>query len=219
MAKAGNPTKFVTLTSRRVEGGDPDAAARALVRAWRNIVQRARREGLIDECEYLAVFESTRQGWPHLHILARMGYLDQRWLSERMAEYCDSPVVDIRAVYATGHAAAYIAKYISKGPGRFAGTKRYWRTRRWAEKEAVRPRPVNTVGVTRYRSMDRPSDLAHVYRIHRWDVREDVDGGFEAHRTPEVTWAPSWMSDRQEGERWYPWWQENRASVSRAASP
>ena len=77
------------------------------------------------------MFEKTKTGWPHLHILCRMPYVPQAWLSRRMGELIDSPVVDIRALHNVRKAAAYVAKYIAKHPHRFEGCKRYWRSQDW----------------------------------------------------------------------------------------
>jgi len=145
LAQEGAPTKFITLTVNPSAFETPDDAAQALVRAWRATRQRARREGLADSIPFLAVFERTKAGWPHIHILARCPYIDQSWLSDRMAEYTSSPVVDIRAVQSARGAARYLGKYVSKGPGAFDRCKRYWCSRDWR----LLPRedkPLNTHG-------------------------------------------------------------------------
>lgn len=139
LARAGLPNAFLTLTVNPDRFRDMDEAARALVRAWRNIRQRAAREGIASKIPYLAVFEETKKGWPHLHILIRSPYIPQKWLSDRMHEYAGSPVVDIRAVKTSRGASQYIAKYVSKGPGRFEGTKRYWRSQDWVLDDSVLP--------------------------------------------------------------------------------
>lgn len=136
-AASGNPTTFLTLTSKVIEGKDPALAARELVHAWRMIVQRGRREKLFDKLPYLAVFEETKQGWPHLHILLRAPFISQRWLSARMEQYAGSPIVDIRKVDSAKHAAWYIAKYVSKAAWRWEGCKRYWSTRDWRQVEKL----------------------------------------------------------------------------------
>ena len=131
LAMAGKPNKFITLTASQAAGETADEAAQALVHAWRMVVQRAKREGIIDKIEYLCVFESFKSGFPHLHILARCAYTRQAWLSERMNEYEHSPIVFIEAVVNVNHAAIYVAKYCSKGPERWDGCKRYWRSMHW----------------------------------------------------------------------------------------
>lgn len=127
-ARSGKPTIFITLTSRNRPGHSPHAAARALVTAWRRVrleYIKAHGQGSLP---FLAVFEATKKGWPHLHIVARCKWLDQRWLSRRMAGLIGSPVVDVRAIDGVRKIAAYVSKYIGKNPHRFKGVKRYWRS-------------------------------------------------------------------------------------------
>ena len=96
--------------------------------AWRIVrAEYLKRHGK-DSLHFLAVFEATKLGWPHLHIVARAKWVDQRWLSHRMGALIGSPIVDVRAVGNISKRAAYITKYIGKNPHRFAGVKRYWRS-------------------------------------------------------------------------------------------
>jgi len=127
-ARAGRPNTFITLTTRRFPGGCPHYAARRLSRAWRQV----RREYVAahgkGSLAFLTVFEATKQGWPHLHIVARCKWIDQGWLSKRMGALIGAPIVDVRRIKGLKEVAAYVAKYIGKNPHRFAGTKRYWRS-------------------------------------------------------------------------------------------
>lgn len=127
-AKRGAPTLFITLTSRRRRGLTPDQAAEKLVAAWRQVRREYIREHGKGSLAFLAVFEKTKKGWPHLHIVARCKWLSQTWLSARMADLIDSPIVDVRRVHGLRKVAAYVTKYISKDPHRFTGVKRYWRS-------------------------------------------------------------------------------------------
>ena len=127
-ARAGKPTLFITLTSRKRSDRSPSWAARELVKCWRLIRRRYAKAHGNGSIPFLAVFEETKLGWPHLHIVARCAWLDQRWLSAQMAELHDSPVVDVRRVDGLRKVAAYVAKYIGKNPMSFDGVKRYWRS-------------------------------------------------------------------------------------------
>ena len=127
-AKSGQPNLFITLTSRRRPGGSPAAAARALARAWRQVRSEYIKAHGKGSLAFLTVFEETRHGWPHLHIVARGKWVDQGWLSKRMGALIASPIVWVKAINGLGQVAAYISKYIAKNPQRFAGTKRYWRS-------------------------------------------------------------------------------------------
>lgn len=131
LAQSGKPTKFLTLTVNPATGSSPEDRARALVDAWRALVKLLCEELEIDHIAYICVFEATKEGEPHLHILARMPYIRQRWLSEQMGKLIEAPIVDIRAVKSVRHVAYYMAKYIGKDPHHFGTCKRYWTTRDW----------------------------------------------------------------------------------------
>ena len=133
LAASGEPTRFLTLTSRYGSADTPDEAAVRLVHAFRMLVQKAVRYGFWTRPQYLAVLEATKNGWPHLHVLMRAEFIPQRWISRQMAEWIDSPVVDISAIKSRRHASRYIAKYVSKGPMKFTGCKRYWRSQSYVQ--------------------------------------------------------------------------------------
>ncbi len=135
-AKAGNPDLFITLTSRRRPDLTPDQAAHFMVIAWRDVRRAYVAEHGPGSLPFLAVFERTKKGWPHIHIVARCKWLDQKWLSDQMRRLIGSPVVDVRRVYGTRKVAAYITKYLAKNPERFDGCKRYWRSLDYLEPEA-----------------------------------------------------------------------------------
>ncbi len=127
-AKTGLPTLFITLTSRWRSDRTPSWAAQELVKCWRNIRRQYVYEHGKGSIPFLCVFEATKRGWPHLHIIARCKWLDQAWLSDQMAKKHNSPIVDVRRVHGLQKVAHYISKYISKNPHRFEGVKRYWRS-------------------------------------------------------------------------------------------
>ena len=131
--KLGRPNSLITLTSQRKPGGCPDAAARALALAWRKVRREFVEKSGPGSMPFLAVFEATKHGWPHLHIVARVKWLDQGWLSDRMRFHTGAPIVDVRRVKGVRGVAAYIAKYLGKKPHRFDGTKRYWRSLDWLD--------------------------------------------------------------------------------------
>jgi len=128
-AQGGKPTTFITLTSNPATGTTPASRARALARAWPKIVKLAMKKYGYKEIPYLCVFEATKRGEPHLHILCRVKWIDQRWLSNQMRVMIGAPIVDIRQVKSQRQVALYISKYIGKEPHRFATCKRYWSTR------------------------------------------------------------------------------------------
>lgn len=142
-AARGNPSTFITLTVNPQNDETTTERAQHLTDAWRIVVKRARRRWPKEPLEYLAVFEETKKGEPHLHIVARAPYIPQKWLSDQMRELINAPIVDIRKVANKRAVALYIAKYVAKGPRAFGKLKRYWSSPRYApktvEKEARDP--------------------------------------------------------------------------------
>lgn len=130
-AFAGKPNTFITLTANPAYLESPEARARALVDAWRRIVKEAKEKYHYRTVPYLCVFEETKAGEPHLHIITRVPWIDQKWLSQRMQDLTQSPIVWVTRVKQKNKVASYVAKYIGKAPHRFEGTKRYWRTLDW----------------------------------------------------------------------------------------
>jgi hypothetical protein len=93
LGKAGKPTRFLNLTSRRKRGLSANIAAKRLVWSFQTAMKRWQRISKAHRAEYLIVFEGTKMGWPHLHVLWRGPWIDQKWLSAQMHDLHDSPVV------------------------------------------------------------------------------------------------------------------------------
>lgn len=129
----GKPTSFITLTVNPRLGQSPEERAQELSDAWKIVVKRARRKWTKAPLEYFAVFEETKKGEPHLHIMARAPFIPQRWLSAVMDELISAPIVDIRKVGRVANAAKYVAKYVAKGPKPFSKLKRYWASSGYAQ--------------------------------------------------------------------------------------
>lgn len=129
LATMGQPDTFLTLTVNPERGIDADERARDLARAWRSLRLRAMRRYGYRSLPFLAVFERTKNNEPHLHILLRCKWLDQKWLSRQMLHLIDAPIVDIRRASTKSKVCHYIAKYVGKEPSSFKGTKRYWTSR------------------------------------------------------------------------------------------
>lgn len=176
-AMDGAPTTFITLTVNPAFGFDAVDRARHLVRAWRHIVRAAKARYNYKKLPYFAVFEKTQKGEPHLHILCRVPWIDQDWLSKQMDRLMSSPIVDIRKVDNSRHAAFYVAKYLGKDPTPFGTLKRYWQTQDW---QLYKPAPQERSEIDRqgwvYMPMALPSLIALYthdgYRIVRSDAAE-----------------------------------------------
>jgi len=136
----GEPTKFLTLTCRWVDGMDPVATCGRMMRAWNKLLKRLRRFHGDREVEAFWVLEETKEGAPHLHIALRMPYTAQRFISQWWRDLTGWYIVDIRNMAGFKDRVRYVAKYLGKGPGKFGNHKRYSRTRRYL-KDWHRPEP------------------------------------------------------------------------------
>lgn len=131
LAKSGKPDTFITLTVNPAWGHSPEYRAHKLVDAWRTIIKRVKKQYGYKTIPYFCVFEATKKGEPHLHILCRVKWISQKWLSAQMKSLMGAPIVDIRRVRDKSKLAYYISKYMGKDPHRFETCKRYWTTRDW----------------------------------------------------------------------------------------
>lgn len=133
VAIAGDPERFITLTLREVPAWQAKRAAEKMKRAWAKLVQRIRRKW--GECEYLLVFELTKKGTPHIHMLQRGCYIPQAWLSEQWCKLTGSYIVDIRRVRNKADVGNYITKYLGKSVGEVSsalhGLRIVQRSKRW----------------------------------------------------------------------------------------
>lgn len=125
---AGAPNTFLTLTTKPRDDGDRNRAALDLTRAWRLIRLRLMRRHKLKKLPFMAVMEGTKKGWPHLHILIRSLWLDQKLISAWMAELHDSPIVDISRIDNRARVNSYVSKYCAKAAHKFGTAKRYFKS-------------------------------------------------------------------------------------------
>lgn len=187
LAKSGDPTTFITLTVNPAFGSSPEDRARRLVKAWRAILKLVAKEYGYTKIPYFCVFEATKNGEPHLHILARVGFIKQKWLADKMQALMQAPVVDIRAVRNKKKLMFYITKYCGKEPHRFATCKRYWTTRNWELTKFVPELPPGR-WYTHWRLVRTPLDqLARDWRSRGLDVEEGRHSLLAAWHGPPET--------------------------------
>lgn len=139
LAMSGEPTTFLTLTSKLEPGEFAADKARTMIAAWRKLRDRIKAKWRYDRLEYLVVLEATKQGWPHLHILMRSKYIPQAWLSEQWRDLTGAHIVDIRRIDGARGAAAYVSKYVGKEPHHYGTLKRYFRSQRWERNPTKKP--------------------------------------------------------------------------------
>lgn len=127
----GEPTLFLTITWHVRPGWTPEHAARRLSHAWAKYVALHNRTHGPRSLQYFVVVEATKQGWPHLHIAIRAPWISIRKLRAFLAKETASPVLKLIKLDRIHRVAAYLAKYLGKGPRQFGTCKRYWKTLSW----------------------------------------------------------------------------------------
>jgi len=186
---AGSPDTFITLTSNPAYFIDAEHRCREMKDAWKVVVKRACRKYGYRSIPYGVAVEATDAGEPHLHILARCKWIDQKWLSEQMEELLGAPIVDIRRVRGAKMAARYLAKYMGKKPHQFGTCKRYHFTRdyEFAEEDRREFRGAWAGVWTLERS--RPEVIARFLEADGWFIVWEGEIA-EATRDPPPGWKP-----------------------------
>lgn len=122
------PNLFVTLTTSERTAASPEEAFARANRALPVLFKRWRRRFPNDRLDYFLVWERTKRGWPHIHLLLVAPGVAKRWLSRQWLELTGCYIVDIQPVRSLTHAASYLAKYLTKDPQVPAGFRRWRRT-------------------------------------------------------------------------------------------
>jgi len=148
--KQGQPERFITLTVNPNWFDSPEERARRLVAAWRLIRRRFMKMKPNAVFEFMAVFEKTQNGEPHLHIAQRGAFIPQKWLSAQMQELMGAKIVDIRYIRSLKKVAHYVAKYVGKEPNQFGTLKRYWRSLKYLAMSKAAARKLRNAGARFY---------------------------------------------------------------------
>lgn len=194
----GKPNRFITFTCRRGQYASEIETARAMVKAWRTIVQRWRRVAPWHKCEYMAVFEPHKSGWPHMHILWAGHWIDQKWLSQQGQELLNSPRQDVRQIRNVQEAVAYVTKYFSKAPTKFGTCKRYWTSKGWPKIQHLDTTKAFHKGFPTELVNQRIHDIVAQWKRYArvvWTQPPDVFGWgclWEAGRSPRTPRPPPW---------------------------
>lgn len=174
IAASGNPTTLLTLTTNPAFESDPDQAAHNLIVAFRQLIRVLRRNRPPHSIEYLAIWERTKRGMPHLHVLLRAPYLPQSGISKFMNNQIGAPIVDIRKVKSSGHVIAYVAKYLSKDPADFAGRQHYFYTRHYQQPPTDESEPYQRRPDLTFRMYHL--DIAGVEALYRYNFTITHEG-------------------------------------------
>jgi len=161
----GKAKIFITLTVNAGLPGTPEDRCKLLVMYWRKIVKDACKRYGYKKVPFLAVIEAQKSGEPHLHIIARVPWIAQHWLSNRMKHYLNSPICWVEEIKSRRKLGNYIAKYIGKDPHKFGTCKRYWRSVSFVTRIKIEKRTWLDEPVT-YSQIE--NDLPRQIRIWKW---------------------------------------------------
>ena len=132
-----DPNLFITLTTSTLTAPSPDEAFNRANEAISPLIKRWRRRFPNDRVEYFLVWERTKAGWPHAHVLLKAPPVPKRWLSRTWRELTGSYIVDLQQVSSAVHAAGYLAKYLAKDPQVPAGARRWRRSAAFFVKDSA----------------------------------------------------------------------------------
>lgn len=135
LACAGDPTRFLTFTVIHTPGGDPMEGARLLTSSFRTFTKLLKRKYPKDRLEYLAVMEAHKDGWPHLHVIARGPWIDIEWMREQWKRLTGAHRIGLEKPKSSKGIAGYISKYLGKEPHKFGALKRYWQSKKWDKRQ------------------------------------------------------------------------------------
>lgn len=178
--RATQVDSLLTLTCAPEHFASPTRAWHRLSEAIPLLIRLIRARYPSAEVQYFLVWESTKSGWPHCHLLLRAPYIPQRWLSQQWALLTHAPIVDIRRAHHRGAAAAYLSKYLSKQPSVPPGFRRFRTSLKFWPVDGGPNRKPPPSDHPWYVSTNPTSLLARVFTQLGWSVRERYSGSFEA---------------------------------------
>lgn len=108
-------------------------------KAFTKLVQRIRRKyGIF---EYMLVWELTKKGTPHIHLLQRGTWIPKQVLSDMWCSLTGSFIVDIKRIQRSRDVARYITKYMGKSIADCAETLNGFRILQKSKGYVIEPLP------------------------------------------------------------------------------
>jgi len=97
-----------------------------------------------------------------------------------MGELINAPIVDIRLIKQQSTAVRYVAKYVTKAPYHYAGTKRYWHTPAYEQdNDYVKPE-TDDAAPKWHVVMEHLHAISAVWHSEGWAVYGDKKEGISA---------------------------------------
>lgn len=116
------------MTTSTRTAATPDLAFPIANESIGKLIKRWRRKFPNESVEYFLVWERTKAGWPHAHILLSAPKVSKHWLSQNWRELTGSYIIDLQPVSNYQRAAGYLTKYLAKNPQVPPGQRRWRRS-------------------------------------------------------------------------------------------
>lgn len=179
------PNLFATLTTSPRTAATPAEAFVVANAAIASLIKRWRRKFPNDRVDYFLVWEQTKAGWPHAHLLLRAPPVSKHWLSHTWNELTRSYVTDLQKVNAVSHAATYLAKYLAKDPAVPEGFRR-WRRSAGFFCAADEPLAIKLPVLSAWELQPRPAEAqAYFWLETGFAIEFSPDGIIHARDDPE----------------------------------
>ncbi|MBA7539229.1 hypothetical protein ES705_31508 [subsurface metagenome] len=184
-----DPEREITLTIPKGKWPDPQDAAWHMKKAWTELVRHIRRT--FGSFEYGLVWELTKAGTPHMHILSRGKYIPQKWLRLQWIALGMGSIVHITTVKNKGKHAAHLCKYLAKSTGQTAAALAPMRIIQ-VSKNFLKPEP-EPASPGQYADFEwvfSPLDAAHIVEpflqsARYLDIEHRRDGTLEVFLDPD----------------------------------
>ncbi len=169
---------LLTLTCNNRLWPNPEEAFLRMSVAVNQLFKRIRRAHPEATIEYFLVWERTKAGWPHIHILLRAPFIHQHWLAVQWQELTGAPVIDIRSIHGSEQVISYIAKYLSKDPQAPQNMKRYRCSRQFFADVLTAPPSDNPSNIVWTLVRKSPAELAREFSDANYRAQAHPDGSF-----------------------------------------
>lgn len=190
------PNLFATLTTSERTATTPEEAFARANAALPILFKRWRRARPGVRLDYFLVWERTKRGWPHIHLLLVGAAVPKRWLSRQWLELTGCYIVDLQPLGSIAHAAGYLTKYLTKDPQVPAGFRRWRRTAGFFN-TAAEPPPFRLPTTGQWKI--QPGSVRSQALIWFNDglaINFERDGMLKARRAPDI-----WLHQVRDGTR------------------
>jgi len=191
---SGNPEKHLVLTMKVIGDRTPAETASELVKSFDLLLKRIKYHYKIKRPAYFYVIERHDSGEPHMHVLTRMPYIPQAWLSEQWEEITGASNVWIEQIKNPLRAMRYITKYLTKAPERFGRMKRHNCSKNWRLKKPLKPEHDWKRAETRVLKSIDVAWLVKLYRDQGWTIIRAGPDGVTARAPHAGMKPPLWHS-------------------------